>query len=457
MSKPTLSVLIPNYNHGQYISNNLDAILEQSWQPDEIIIVDDGSTDDSMSVINQYARRESRIRAYRNERNMGVVYTLNRALGLARSEYCYGGAADDRIRPGFFEKALRLLQLHPEAGLCYGYGSEFDSDSGHVSEYPIRLTDRPRYLSPDEMADALARISAPGHSVTVPGNSCIWKRSEFLRAGGYREDLRWHSDWFALQVVALRNGACFIPESLVYTRMVRTSYSQAGQRSWDQQSRVLERLLQLLRSDEFRDVLPRFQRGYLLSQFAPWIIRVIVSQPDLWDRDSALLIQNSLLEAHREFLLHANPLLRQGSAVCISELGSAAKATAPTLCKLLSDQPEVRTAASLALVMVQGKLPGGWQVLRNRAETLWKQAVRRVTTPVRNLAARVYRTLNYKLYGRVERLEACLAELLMENRDRQKKLFAELHDLRLLLEERESPAADSESCESALSTHADAA
>jgi hypothetical protein len=239
--------------------------------------------------------------------------------------------------------------------------------------------------------------------------------------------------------------------------MVRTSYSQAGQRSWDQQSRVLERLLQLLRSEEFRDVLPRFQRGHLLSQFAPWIIRVIVSQPDLWDRDSALLIQNSLLAAHREFLLHANPLLRQGSAVCISELGSSAKATVPTLCSLLSDQPEVRTAASLALVMVQGKLPGGWQVLRNRAETLWKQAVRRTTMPVRNLAARVYRTLNYKLYGRVERLEACLAELLMENRDRQKKLFAELSALRAILEEREALAADSEACESPLPTHADAA
>ena len=100
MTKPTLSVLIPNYNHGQYISNNLDAILGQSWRPDEIIIVDDGSTDDSMSVINQYARRESRIRAYRNERNMGVVYTLNRALGLARANYCYGSAPTTGFVPG---------------------------------------------------------------------------------------------------------------------------------------------------------------------------------------------------------------------------------------------------------------------------------------------------------------------------------------------------------------------
>ncbi|MFN0055428.1 MAG: glycosyltransferase family 2 protein [Planctomycetales bacterium] len=440
MPKPTLSVLIPNYNHGRYISDNLDAILGQSHPPDEVIIVDDGSTDDSMSVINHYAQQDSRIRVYRNERNMGVVYTLNRALHLAKGDYCYGGAADDRVRPGFFEKAMNLLKMYPEAGLCYGYGSEFDSETGRVSEYPIRLTDAPRYLPPDELAKALARISVPGHSVTVPGNSTLWKRTEFLRTGGYREELRWHSDWFALQVVALRNGACFIPESLVYTRMERTSYSQAGQRLWDQQSEVLDRLLLLVKSEEFRDVLPRFQAGNLFSQFAPWIIRLIVSRAEHWDRDSALLIQNSLLAAHKTFLSHANPLLRQGTAVCLGELGPSAKGTVPALCRLLNDQAEVCTAASLALVLIQGRLPGLYQVWQNHMRAGLQKGWDKATTPLLNVAAKVYRALNYKLYGRIDRLEACLAQMLMENRDQQKKLFVEVQALQRLVKEYERKA-----------------
>lgn len=435
MSNPTLSVLLPNYNHGRYISDNLNAILGQSRPPDEVIVIDDGSTDDSMSVINRYAEQDSRVRVYRNDRNRGVVYTLNRALQLAQGEYCYGSAADDRVRPGFFEKALQLLTQNPEAGICFGYGSEFDSESGRISEYPIRLTDKPCYLPPDELAASWARISRPGHSVTVPGNSAIWKRSEFLRAGGYRDDLRWHSDWFALQVVALRNGACFIPESLVYTRMERMSYSQAGQRLWDQQSKVLARLLQLVKSGEFRDVLPRFQQGYLFSQFAPWIVRVVVSRPEHWDRDSAMLIENSLLEDFRSFLLNGNPLVRQGTAFCLGEIGTPARRTVSSLARLLDDLPEIAGTAQEAVLKIQGQFPGNVQILRYRLLNAVRRGVKRAVLPLRNFAASAYRRINYKLYGRIERLEACLAEMVVDHREQQKRLFQEVQELQHLLEE----------------------
>jgi glycosyltransferase involved in cell wall biosynthesis len=435
MSSPTLSVLLPNYNHGRYISDNLNAILGQSRPPDEVIVIDDGSTDDSMSVINGYAEREPRVRVYRNDRNRGVVYTLNRALQLARGEYCYGSAADDRVRPGFFEKALQLLTQNPAAGICFGYGSEFDSESGRISEYPIRLADKPCFLPPDELAASWARIARPGHSVTVPGNSAIWKRSEFLRAGGYRDDLRWHSDWFALQVVALRNGACFIPESLVYTRMERMSYSQAGQRLWDQQSKVLARLLQLVKSGEFRDVLPRLQQGYLFSQFAPWIVRVVVSRPEHWDRDSAMLVENSLLEDFRSFLLNGNPLVRQGAAFCLGEIGTPARRTVSSLARLLDDLPEIAGTAQEAILKIQGHFPGNVQIVRYRLLNAIRRGVQRAASPLRNLAASAYRRINYKLYGRIERLEACLAEMVVDHREQQKRLFQEVQELQQLLEE----------------------
>lgn len=442
MPKPTLSVLIPNYNHGRFISDNLDAILGQSHPPDEVIVIDDGSTDNSMSVIKQYAAQDTRVKVFQNERNMGVVYTLNRALSLANGDYCYGSAADDRVRPGFFEKAMRLLQMYPEAGLCFGYGSEFDSETGHISEYPIRLTETPRYLPPDELAAAMARIAVPGHSTTVPGNSALWRRTEFIRAGGYREELRWHSDWFALQTVALRNGACFIPESLVYTRMERTSYSQAGQRLWDQQSEVLSRLLRLIRSEEFRDVLPRFQRSYAFSQFSPWIVRVIVSRSEFWDRDAALLVENSLLKEYWNFLMHANPLVRQGTATCLGELGAPARRTVTSLCRLMADQPEVRAATRTALLKIQGELPGDMQLLQYRLRSSLKHSARRMLMPVRNLAARIYRRLNYKLYSRIERLEACLAQMVIEGREDHKKMMQEIQMLRSRLKEQTTPPAE---------------
>jgi glycosyltransferase involved in cell wall biosynthesis len=432
MSRPTLSVLMPNYNHGHYIGENLDRILEQSRPPDEIVIVDDGSTDDSLRIIDHYARQDSRVRVYRNERNRGAVYTLNRALELARGDYIYGGAADDRMRPGFFEKSMNLLTQYPQAGLCFGYGTCFDTISGRESEYPIRLADTECFLPPEELALAWDSIAVPGHSVAVPGNSAIWKKQDFLRAGGYREDLRWHSDWFSLQVVALRHGCCFIPESVIYTRMDQSSYSGAGQSLWEYESVILDRILRLLKSPEFQDVLPLFQQGKLLSQFAPWMVRVIVERTEHWDRDSALLIENALLKMDSTFLFHANPQVRIGAATCLGELGPAARPSVGRLCQLLDESNEISEAARGAIRRIRGALPGNFEIARHKIIRALFQAPKTKLRPLRDLLAWVYRRINYKLYARIDRLEAGLAQLLIESSDRQRQLSEELAALQEL-------------------------
>src|SRR5207248_9504456 len=99
MNQPQLSVIIPNYNHGQYLPRCFESILKESWQPDEIVVVDDGSTDNSVEVIESYIRRHPQIRLAKNERNQGVLSTLNRGLGLEQpglttAEYAHFPAAD---------------------------------------------------------------------------------------------------------------------------------------------------------------------------------------------------------------------------------------------------------------------------------------------------------------------------------------------------------------------------
>ena len=118
MTSPTLSVITANYNHAHLIGEALDAILRQSLRPLELIVVDDGSTDNSVEVIERFARRDTTIRLVRNERNMGAQLTSNRGLQHASGAYMYFAAADDRILPGFFEKSIALLTQYPQAGLC---------------------------------------------------------------------------------------------------------------------------------------------------------------------------------------------------------------------------------------------------------------------------------------------------------------------------------------------------
>src|SRR5437764_4186604 len=117
MTTADLSVVMANYNHARYLPRALDAVLSQSARPRDIILLDDASTkDNSLEVLDGYARRFPEIRVVRNERNLGVVPTYNKGIGLASSEYLLLAAADDYILPGFLEKAVTLLERHPRAG-----------------------------------------------------------------------------------------------------------------------------------------------------------------------------------------------------------------------------------------------------------------------------------------------------------------------------------------------------
>src|ERR1700753_2127860 len=99
MNLPTLSVLIPNYNHAHYLPEALESILSQSVKPLEIIVVDDASKDNSIAVLEEYSRKHPLIKYYKNEKNRGVVATLNRCIELAAGEYVFLPGADDRTMP----------------------------------------------------------------------------------------------------------------------------------------------------------------------------------------------------------------------------------------------------------------------------------------------------------------------------------------------------------------------
>src|SRR6202022_642054 len=102
-------------------------------------------------------------------------------------------SADDFILPGFFEKSLRLLAAHPEAGLSFAYGSQFDGATGKVRPQATDLSSEPCYLPPREMA-ARFRGCIPGHTVII-------KRAAFAEAGGCRAELKGACDLFVNHVV----------------------------------------------------------------------------------------------------------------------------------------------------------------------------------------------------------------------------------------------------------------
>ena len=210
MSTPRLSIILPNYNHSEFLPRCLDSSLQQSFTDLELIVIDDCSTDNSFEMLQEYARKDSRIRLYRNDKNQGVVATLNRALSLARGEYVHGASADDYILPGYYEAAMAMFTQHPQAAICLGRTRCVNEQGELICIVPGDWSDKREYLPPEQIAQRMTTIGVPGPT--------IWRRDAFLKAGGYKPELRWHSDWFPLQVIAFRHGLCFMPEIFTVVR-----------------------------------------------------------------------------------------------------------------------------------------------------------------------------------------------------------------------------------------------
>ncbi len=255
MKLPTLSVVIPNYNHAEFLPRCLNALLCQSVQPDEIVVVDDASTDNSVQLIREFASKHPIIRLLQNDENRKVMYTTNRGIDVATSEYVFLQAADDEVLPGFFEKSLQLLAQYPAAGLCCTIGDwrEYTEVHWHMG---VGMTDKPAYLSPQDVVGLEQR-----GRFFIPGHSAIYRRAALIQVGKLIQELSLYSDWFATTTIALRHGICVVPEPLAIFYIEENTFYQKTRRDRAKSDAAIEHALKLLTSPEFSDVAQLFAQA----------------------------------------------------------------------------------------------------------------------------------------------------------------------------------------------------
>lgn len=260
LKKATLSVVICNYNHAHYLPVALQAILDQSYRPLEVIVIDDGSTDNSVDVVEDFARKDPIVRLYRNEKNQGPLLSANRGLNLAQGEYVYWGAADDRVCPGFFEKSMELLAQFPQAGLCSALLQligESGEDKGWIRSPVISQT--ACFLAPEQVRATLIR-----YGFWFTGQTTICRRDAVLHeTGGFMPELYHHADQFVDMAVALRYGACFIPEVLATWRVLDSGYAETMFNNVELSRAAFEKVTQLMRSPKYAALFTeRFTRTW---------------------------------------------------------------------------------------------------------------------------------------------------------------------------------------------------
>jgi glycosyltransferase involved in cell wall biosynthesis len=242
----TLSVVLPNYNHAKFIGRALAALLAQERPADEIIVIDDGSTDDSFSIIEQYAAKRPSIKVLRNPHNIGTIPTLERGLREARGKYVYFAAADDFVLPGFFELAVPRLEASADLGLVCGETVLIDGRNNRP--FGVRPAVRPRMRAGRVAAERVRELLRSTDNWIHTG-STIFRRDFAISSGGFDARLGPTADSFLARKVALKCGFFFEPTLVAAWVVFADSVSRRTALDTQQTSYILNAVPAVIAAD----------------------------------------------------------------------------------------------------------------------------------------------------------------------------------------------------------------
>lgn len=171
----TISVIMGIYNCGSTLSDSIESIISQTFTDWELIMCDDGSTDNTYAIAEKYTLRfPSRIRLLKNGQNLGLNKTLNNCLGIASGKYIARMDGDDICSPDRFEKELAVLEANPSLAVV-STGMAFFDESGEWG-----IINHPEHPINKDFLHGSPFCHAP----------CMMRREALLSVGGYSEGKR---------------------------------------------------------------------------------------------------------------------------------------------------------------------------------------------------------------------------------------------------------------------------
>jgi glycosyltransferase involved in cell wall biosynthesis len=178
---PKVTVLMPVYNAGEYLSGAIDSILKQTFHEFEFLIINDGSTDESLNTLCSYSKKDSRIKII-DQLNSGIVNALNVGLNESRGKWIFRMDQDDIAFSHRISNQLNLLQSNPSLVLLGGCCEQINSNGMtlRINRYPYEH---------DKLVAALEKKRA-----FFPHSSACFSRELVLKLGGYRERFNYAED-----------------------------------------------------------------------------------------------------------------------------------------------------------------------------------------------------------------------------------------------------------------------
>lgn len=219
---PLVSIVIPTYNYAAYLDEAIQSVLNQDYSDIELIVLDDGSTDDTREVLRRYGARFH----WETQSNMGQANTLNKGWRMSKGEILGYLSPDDVLKPNAVSTSVKHLLASPDVVMTYCDYDLIDADSAFV-----RRVEAPEF----DYRDMVVKFVCP------PGPGAFFLRSAFEAAGPWNSAFRQIPDYDYWLRLGLQGRALRIPEVLASFRVHGQSqtFAQADKRKSEEYVKVI--------------------------------------------------------------------------------------------------------------------------------------------------------------------------------------------------------------------------
>lgn len=250
---PTISVVIPAYNAERTILETIKSVQQQTFSDFEIIIINDGSTDSTLELIQSI--KDERLKVFSYE-NGGLPMARNRGISLAKGEFIAFIDADDLWTPDKLELQLAALKQHPEAGLAYSWTYFMDEQGTTLSpSVPI-------FFNGNVQTNLLK------NNFIASGSNPLIRRQAIESTDGFDSTLKSCEDWEYWLRLSANWDFVVVPKHQIFYRQSSISMSSKVQVMEDAGIRVIEKIFQTVPSD----------MKYLKNQSLAWIYQYCTQQ-----------------------------------------------------------------------------------------------------------------------------------------------------------------------------------
>lgn len=199
---PLVSVITPSYNQGAFIRETINSVLFQDYPNIELIVVDGGSTDDTLAILTEYSHHFGDRFRFISEKDRGQSHAVNKGLAMAGGEIIGWLNSDDTYHPGAIQKAVQALLLHPDWAIVQGNAYTIDESGRYQSPY---------YVAPADFQKLF-------HGCMICQPAVFLRKQVFQQVGGVDETLRFCMDYDLWIRIAKQYTIGYLNEHLANAR-----------------------------------------------------------------------------------------------------------------------------------------------------------------------------------------------------------------------------------------------